>query len=347
MENRNNKTNNKTSKKRIWPWIAVIAVVVVAAAVGLIAAKVTTNKGKSNIPQSQTGAEADQSEWGNRLTYKGKNYRKNENISTVLFVGVDQNSEDQWDDYGEATEGVIGNSGRADSIILFVLNDETQTTKMLLISRDTMTEVDVYDKSGKFAYSTQNHLNMQYSYGDSPSKSLYLMKRTVGDLLYKIRIDGALSLTMDGISKIVDLLGGIPLTMAEDYSYIDERYTEGTTVTLDGKEMEHFIRYRDTNEFASNEKRVARQSWLIGEVFQYLKKTGAMSFIEDIIDKDPDYIEADVDGELLKKLSKYQIESEKLRLPGENVQGEKYDEFHVDEEALQDLIVELLYVPAE
>ena len=325
----------------------VIAVVVVAVIGGLVAAKLTANKNRGYIPESQTGGEADQSEWGNRLTYKGKNYRKNENIKTILFIGVDQNSEDQWDDYDEATQGVIGNSGRADSIILFVLNDETQTTKMILISRDTMTEVDVYDKAGNFAFSTQNHLNMQYSYGDSPSRSLFLMKRTVGDLLYGIRIDGALSLTMDGISKIVDLLGGIPLTMAEDYSYIDERYTEGATVTLDGKEMEHFIRYRDTGAFASNEKRIERQSWLIGEVFQYLKKTGLMTFIEDIIDKDPDYIESDVDGELLKKLSKYQIESEKYRLPGENVEGERYDEFHVDEEALQDLIVSLLYVPAE
>lgn len=323
-----------------------IAVVIVAVIGGLIAAKVSANKSRY-VPEAQTGGEEDQSEWGTRLNYKGKSYRKNENIKTILFVGVDQYSEGQWDDYDNAAQGVIGNSGRADTIILFVLNDETQTTKMILISRDTMTEVDVYDKTGNYAFSTQNHLNMQYSYGDSPSKSLFLMKRTVGDLMYGIRIDGALSLTMDGISKIVDLLGGIPLTMAEDYSYIDERYTEGATVTLDGKEMEHFIRYRDTDAFASNEKRIARQSWLIGEVFQYLKKTGLMTFIEDIMDKDPDYIEADIDGELLKKLSKYQIESEKYRLPGENVQGEQYDEFHVDEEALQDLIVSLLYVPAE
>ena len=40
-------------------------------------------------------------------------------------------------------------------------------------------------------------------------------------------------------------------------------------------------------------------------------------------------------------------EDEKYRLPGENVEGERYDEFHVNEEALQDLIVSLLYVPAK
>ena len=50
-----------------------IVVVLAAVVGGLIAAKVTANKNRGYIPESQTGAEQDQSDWGNRLQYKGKN----------------------------------------------------------------------------------------------------------------------------------------------------------------------------------------------------------------------------------------------------------------------------------
>ena len=218
---------------------------------------------------------------------------------------------------------------------------------MLTVSRDTMTEVDVYDLKGDYAFSGEMQINMQHAFGDSPSKSLNLTKRTVSELLYGIRIDGAMSLTMDGIQTIVDKLNGITLTMPEDYSYIDERYTEGATVKLNGKEMEHFIRYRDTDEAGSNEERVRRQSWLIGAVFQDLKAKGAMNFIEELIESDPDYLETDCDAELLKKMSKYPISETKYKVPGSVKEGERHDEYYVDEEALQDLIVELLYVPED
>ncbi len=323
-----------------------IIVVIVAAAVGLIVAKVTTNKSRTPIPQSQTGAEVDENDWGNRLTYKGKNYRRNENIKTVLFLGIDRDSAVEIPAYGEQV-GMIGNGGRSDTIILFLVNDETQKTTMLSVSRDTMTEIDIYDMNGKYAYSGVMQINMQHAFGDSPSRCLNMTKRTVSELLYGIRIDGAMSLTMDGIQTVVDLVDGITLTMPEDYSYIDERYTEGATVKLNGKEMEHFIRYRDTDETGSNEERVRRQSWLIGAVFQDLKAKGAMTFIQQLIDSDPDYLETDCDAELLKKMSKYPICDTKYKVPGSVKEGENHDEYYVDEEALQDLIVELLYVPVE
>ena len=340
-----NKKRSKKNKKKVWPWITVIIVVLAAVVGGLIAAKVTANKDKNYVPQSQPGAEQDQSDWGNRLQYKGKNYRRNENIKTILFLGIDRDSAVEVQSGEEA--GHIGTGGRSDAIILFLVNDEAQTTTMLSISRDTMTEVDVYDMKGNYAYSGEMQINMQHAFGDSPSKSLNLTKRTVSELLYGIRIDGALSLTMDGIQTIVDKLNGITLTMPEDYSYIDERYTEGATVKLDGKEMEHFIRYRDTNEVGSNEERARRQSWLIGAVFQDLKAKGAMTFLQDIVDSDPDYLETDCDAELLKKMSKYPISETKYKVPGSVKEGERHDEFYVDEEVLQDLIVELLYVPAD
>ena len=345
--------HSKKKKKNSAKTLIILAVVVVIA-IAAVGVTLAANGGaKKKLPETAEAGTVteNQEDWGNRLVYKGKNYRKKENISTVLFLGVDKESDEQgWETYQDAAAGIVGNAGRADTIILFLVDDETQTTRMLSISRNSMTDVDVYDKRGDYKYSIPYQINMQYSFGDSPSKSLFLTKRTVSELLYNLRIDGALSLTTDGIRDVVDRLGGIKLTMPEDYSYIDERYTEGATVTLNGEEMEHFIRYRDTNVTGSNEERVRRTSWLIEAVFKELKAKGAMSFIEQIIDSHPEYITSDCEGELLKKMSRYPIEEQKYTVPGETYYANepgRYDEYYVDEEALKDLIVELMYDPVE
>ena len=339
--------NNKKKKNKVKPLVVLAIVVVVAIAiVGVTLAAANPNKKDFSPKQTEGNTKPNEEDFGSRLVYNGKEYRRNPDISTLLFIGVDQESDEQWDQFEEAAEGVIGNSGRSDTIILFIMNDATKETQMLLVSRDTITDVDVYDQKGDFKYSGPMQITLQYAFGDSPTKSLFLTKRTVGELLYNIRIDGALSLTMDGIRDVVDRLGGITLTMPEDYSYIDERYTEGATVTLNGTEMEHFIRYRG-DETGSNEARVARQSWLIGAVFKELKAKGAMTFIQEIIDSHPEYITSDCDAELLKTLSRYQMTDEKYKVPGEVVAGDLHDEFYVDEEALKELIINLLYVPVE
>ncbi len=325
----------------------ILSAVVIALLLAGGAAVALITKDKFAKAEKEKAPVNDESEWGNRLTYKGKKYRRNTNLQPVLFIGVDESNEESWNGYEEGYEGVIGNSGRADTIILFILDTENNTDTVLSVSRDTITDVDVYDMKGNFAYTTKIQLAMQYSYGDSPSRSLFLTKRTVDRLLYDIRIDGSLSLTVDGISAIVNQLGGIELTMPRDYTYIDPRYEEGATLTLYGDEMEHFIRYRNTGVSGSNEERVERQSWLVGAVFKFLKKKGSNNYLKDLIDSNPEYIQSNCSMDLLKKLTSYSINEDKYKVPGTVVEGEFHDEFYVDEEALQDMLVELLYVPAE
>ena len=44
----------------------------------------------------------------------------------------------------------------------------------------------------------------------------------------------------------------------------------------------------------------------------------------------------------------YRFETEQIySLPGETMMGERFEEYYVDEEALQDLLIELFYNPVE
>ena len=284
-----------------------------------------------------TAADVD---WGRTVEEDGVLYQLNPALQTILFLGVD--------DGGTSIPGVTPGEGRrSDTIILLLLNNESKEIQLLAISRDTIADVDVYQANGDYAYTAPTHITMQYFYGDSPTRSCFLTKRAVSRLLYGMRIDGCLSLNAHGIVTIVDLLGGLTLTMPDDYTEIDPRYQAGVELTLNGAETEHLLRHRDTSVHGSNEARVERQLRLIKALVEKLQKSTSVSRLEELLDSAGKDVCSDLDAETLKKLVSYRLVPESVTLPGEVVQGAEHDEFHVDESALRKLLIELFYQPAE
>ena len=283
-------------------------------------------------------AESEDLEWSGTVVLDGTTYRRRTDLKTVLFLGID-------DTQTVEAEGIqVGNQGRADAVVLFILDKTAKTTQALTISRNTMTEVDVYKGNGDPAYSGVMQLNMQYAFGDSPARGNFLMKRTVSELLYNTRIDGCLSMTMEGIAVIVDGMGGITVTLPKDYTDIDAGYTAGTAVTLDGAAAERFVRYRDVNVSGSAEDRLERQSWFVHTLFRQMREQGNLEERLDwMLETAEEYIESDVDAETIKMLADYQMLDETEKVPGTNRAGKLHDEYYVDEEQ----IVELFYEPAE
>ena len=284
----------------------------------------------------------DSTDWMDTVVIDGVTYRRRTDLKTILFLGIDDAQT------VKAEGGVVGNNGRSDTMILFILDEGNKTVRPLTISRNSMTEVDVYKGNGDLAYSGQMQINMQYSFGNSAVRSCFLTKRTVSELLYDTPIDGYLAMTMAGISVIVDELGGVTLVMPEDYTEIDKRYTEGAKVTLTGADAERFVRYRDITVAGSNETRADRQSWFIYSLFQQMRAKGNMAdSVEHLLAAVDDYVETDLDAETMKMLVNCTLLDESLKVPGTTVEGELYDEYHVDEEALQALLIQLFYEPVE
>lgn len=273
--------------------------------------------------------------WGSTVEFEGKEYHRKDKISTVLFLGVDYGS--------EPSEGNMGTGPHSDTMILFILDDAAKTIQALMISRDTMTEVDLYKANGDYAFSGVMQITMQYTFGDSPRRACYLTKKTVSELLYEQRIDSCMALYLTGLGQIVDGMGGLELTMPDDYTYIDERFTEGATVMLSGEDAEKFIRNRDTDSFGSNNVRMDRQFELVKQLFETLRQKGGASYMEEMLEMAGDYVESDVDADTIQKFATYQFVDEQLRLPGEDVEGEYHDEFYVDDQELQKLLLSLFY----
>ena len=276
----------------------------------------------------------DEEEWESSIEYGGKTYVKNRDLKTVLFLGIDNK-----DSGGDQ----IGRNGRSDTIILMLLNREEKTVRMLEISRDTMMDVDVYNNDGKKAFTSFMQLCMQYSYGDSPSKGCRLTKNKVSELLYGMNIDYTLALSVEGVSIIVDALGGIDMTLPEDCTQVDPTYVKGAQVHLDGKQAERFVRSRDTRS-GGNDERMERQNWFLLELVRQIKNNRGISTAR-LMDIAAPYLETDLDVDTLDLLRNCTLSAESVKVPGQARMGEAHDEYYVDDQALREMVVELFYLP--
>lgn len=335
--------------------LAVIAISAIAAAILIgvllavllhLAPPVSSNKPQEETTAPDVAAETaapiqkgNNGVWGSTVTIDGKTWKLNRKQKVVLAMGVDSKESVQ-----SMNQYAVG--GHADTILLLILNDEDRTIRMVEISRDTMVEVDVYDQDRKHLYSGPMQLTLQYAVSDSPQRGCMLMKRKVSEMLYGLPIDSYFSVTLDGLVTAVDIMGGLTVTMEQDWTQIDPKYTAGTQITMDSAEAERFVRYRDTNTSGSNNVRMQRHDWLIKTVFQQLSHTDS-DMPERLLEELDPYIETDMDAEVLKKMMTYALLDGSVKLPGETILGDEHDEYYLDEDALEGVLLELFYVPQE
>jgi anionic cell wall polymer biosynthesis LytR-Cps2A-Psr (LCP) family protein len=165
-------------------------------------------------------------------------------------------------------------------------------------------------------------------------------------------------MNMGGIPQMNDAVGGVPLTVLEDVSFPDAGVDleKGETVTLDGTQAYYYLHGRDTTEYNSATSRLRRQEQYIVAFMDRLRELSQedTSGIVALYDKIDDYLVASVDfTSLISDLMGYEFSEDQMyTVPGETVMGEpidgtSYEEYHVDQDALQELITQEFYVAAE
>ncbi len=274
---------------------------------------------------------------GDVYVYQGETYLRNEDITTVLFLGVDQSDDDRT--------YIMSGGGRSDAIMLLLLDEANESVTMLQISRDTMVSVDFYSLQDEYAYSSEMQLSMQYSAGSSTTRSNWLSTQKISEVLCGTPIDYTMSLTMDGIAVLVDALGGIEVTVPADYTDINPLFAEGETILLDGALAVAYVQYRDTDAFGSNNGRMARQSQVIMQLSSQLSGKTNAAFIEMMQTVAAPYMKNDFSDTVIEQLASYTLLETIYTPEGENVAG-THDEFYLDEAALVELILDLFYQKA-
>ena len=276
----------------------------------------------------------------NQITYEGKQYSYNTNLMNILFLGVD-NTDMLTED------NLPGEAGQSDCIMILTLDKEKKEGRIIQIPRDTMTEVDLYDTSGNYSTTVTEQIATQYAYSIGGKSSCFATKKTVSELLYDLPIDGYLAMEYSSIAIVNDAIGGVEITVPEDYTMIEPAFEKGATLKLTGEQAHDYVRWRDTNASFSNNDRMERQVQyipaLINTIRDYVGEDG--DYYKKLYSLVEKYMLTDLNEEEINALAEYELITSDIQyLPGEGKKGEKYEEFYVDEKKLQKMLIETFYI---
>ena len=282
---------------------------------------------------------------GREITYyNGTAYAKKEDLETVLLLGVDKFE-------GETPEGYLNNQ-QADFLLLLVMDKQHETCTPIQLNRDTMTQIQILGVTGEPAGTFTGQLALAHTYGSGEEDSCENTALAVSNLLYGMEIDHYVSLTMDGVALLNDLVGGVTVEVLDDFSGIDDSLMQGEIVTLKGQQALTYVRSRGGMEDSSNLHRMERQRQYLAALQQQLKAAVRQEdgFTLDALLQLNEYMVSDctVDqlSDLGDSLAAYQV-SDILTTPGDAQEGEEFIEFTVDEAALQQLVMDVFYEPVE
>ena len=338
------KTTRKAIRQRKICMLLIIILIIVLSILGggyyLLSQKNAAspqNGGQNSDSRNQT----DLSQNSDIVEYKGETYKYNDHLSNYLFLGID--TREAVDTYQSQAD-----AGQADAIFLVSMDRATEKIKVLFIPRDSMTRIEVFNPYGQSLGETTDHLNIQYAFGDGKEKSCELMKTAVSNMLDGLPIQGYCSMNMDGISVITDFVGGIQLTIPDDsLADVNPEYKKGAVVDITGETAEQFVRYRDIDKTQSALVRQERQKTFLQALVQKAQEKAGedAGFVTGLYDSVKSYTVTNMGNDIFAKLlaaSQNGI-TDTETVPGEGTHGENFDEYHIDEDALSDLIISMFY----
>ena len=175
------------------------------------------------------------------IEWNGKTYREKPAITTLLIVGVDKSGNP------EATGSQTYRSGSpADFIMLLAIDHTDKKIYQLQIDRDTMADVTVLGVFGNETGTQKMQICLSHYYGNTPEANAKYTIRAVRNLLDGLEIDGYYMVDYDAVPVLNDALGGVTVHVEFDMTSVNPEWTQGSTVTLHGKEAETFVRSRMT-----------------------------------------------------------------------------------------------------
>lgn len=274
--------------------------------------------------------------------HRGVKYRVRDGMETVLVIGVDK--------YGDnVSSGSYNNDKRADFLSLLIIDHKAKSYHTLQINRDTMAEICVLGVGGQQVGTVREQIALSHTYGSGLEDSCRNTRRAVSGLLFDIPIDSYVSMTMDAVGRINDMVGGVTLTVKDDLSVFDSAMTAGVELTLTGEQALIYVRYRSGLADSSNAARMARQRQYLNALFaqcrEYLTEndgfdTEEQKALADLLVTDLSSAKTEDLFDLLRDYEQGDV----VAMEGELVERE-HMEFYPDESSLKEILIELMCEP--
>lgn len=282
------------------------------------------------------------------ITYNGKKYQYNSDVINILCLGIDK-------DIPIDEKRDTGSEGLADAVILASINTKENKLTFLAVPRETIVPVKLIDTAGKFVRTENEQITLQYAYGQTAEKSCELMTDAVSNLLFQLPIQRYCAINFQALPALNDAIGGVDLVSIETVHWWSGSFYEGQQLHLEGQSALDYVRQRDETIPKSSMGRLERQKQYITCYLEQAKEAVSkdltlpvkmfQSLMENMC---TDVTAADITY-LVPELLEMDINLDDISMvPGEVITGGEHEEYHVDTEALKQLVVQTFYkeVPA-
>ena len=276
------------------------------------------------------------------ITRNGVDYFPRQDITVILVMGIDEEGPVK-------DSGSYRNNGEADMVAAVILDQTDESYTILTLNRDMMLEMPMLGLGGKRAGTFYGQLALSHTYGSGLADSAENTRATVSDLLNGITIDHYVAMNMDAIGILNDAVGGVTVTVTDDFSQVDETLAMGE-VKLNRAQALTFVRTRQDVGNQLNLSRMERHKEYLHGLSAALneKLDSSDTFAAEVYKEMSAYMVTDcslnvVTG-LMQRCADYSLKQVRS-VEGENVLGEEYYEFYADPDKLDALILELFYAP--
>ena len=154
---------------------------------------------------------------------------------------------------------------------------------------------------------------------------------------------------MGAIQVVNDMVGGVTVTIEDDFSDVDPSMKKGETVTLMGEQAEKYVRSRKEVADGSNQNRMSRQS-NYEEAFKPAfrsKCTENSKFPLEVYHAMEDYMTTNISAKKFCRLAilmSDENQDEKVAISGTyGLDEDGWQTFTPDADSLQEAILELFY----
>ncbi len=308
---------------------SILAVILAVILTIFITIKVGEMKLRQDLVRGET-VQGDSNFDETAIYHDGKAYHYNDTLVNLLLIGVDRN------------EGSTDHK-QADALYLLSINSTEQTVRVINISRNAMCDIAILDTDGNVYGTEHKQICLSYAYGSTPDVSAKNTVRAVSNLLYDIPIHGYYALHLSTVSDLVDLVGGVTVTVPRDVTAHSLRDKLGQTTRLNGVETIGFLQSRGD----SNGPRAERQQQFIAAyktaAFKQLKRDITLPVkMLNIVNKNAS-TNLDLSGMLYLATEALGWPIEFAGVPGTYSSEHGPETFTVDEAALKTVIIDNFY----
>jgi LCP family protein required for cell wall assembly len=279
------------------------------------------------------------------ITIGDQEYELAHEVSSYLIMGTDESGK-------EELERTNYEGSMADFLLVLMVDDTDESYGFIEINRDTISEVPLLLKDGTDYASADMQLCVAHAYGGSKRESCENTVKAVSGFLRNIPFDGYYALKMEAIPELNHAVGGVTVTIEDDFSSVDSAMEEGKTITLTDEQAYTFLHARQGLGDGENTSRMRRQRAYMDALMEQVKEKAASSkkFVSKVYDSLSYYATTDMGSKtvtnLAQKLTSYtskgtvspEGESKVGTILGDGIE---HSEFYVDEDALDELIMDM------